>query len=159
MAKRTTRRHVSRPTAKEGKLNFAGLWLIESSSKLGQMKKEKLPEHANQLISVNIMIPDDLKAAAVNIKVKLGATYEGEEAKDPAISVFASFLVNYVVTEKFPTREALSSVVERMAMLHIWPYWREFVQTMTSRMGLPPFPVPLVYVDELVKKKEPERNS
>jgi preprotein translocase subunit SecB len=28
-------------------------------------------------------------------------------------------------------------------MLNVWPYWREFVQSITSRAGLPPLTVPL----------------
>lgn len=26
---------------------------------------------------------------------------------------------------------------------HIWPYWREFVQSTCARMGIPPIPVPM----------------
>lgn len=31
-------------------------------------------------------------------------------------------------------------------MLNVWPYWREFVQSITSRAGLPPLTVPLFRV-------------
>ena len=33
---------------------------------------------------------------------------------------------------------------------HAWPYWREFVQSMSSRMGFPALTVPLL---EIVPKK------
>jgi preprotein translocase subunit SecB len=158
MSKKSSRHPAKRLTAKSGKLEFRGLRLIESSSKLGNMKKDGLPDHANQSININLIIPDGSKDVASNLKIRLTCTYHGEEEKDPAISVFASFLVNYEVLEAFKQQEKLSELLKRMAILNVWPYWREFVQTMTSRMGLPPFPVPLIYTDDLKKEKAQKDN-
>src|SRR5712692_4350221 len=153
MAKKITRPQARKRSAKLGKLEFRGLRLIESSSKLGEMKKDALPGHAAQLINVGLRIPDGSKAVAVNIKIRLAVTYKGEEEKEPALSVFASFLVNYEILQKFKRQEELAEALKQMAMLNIWPFWREFVLTMTSRMGLPAFPVPLMYTDEVKKAK------
>jgi hypothetical protein len=37
-----------------------------------------------------------------------------------------------------------------------WPYWREFVQNMSTRMGFPALTVPML---ETVPKKEPEKKA
>ena len=39
---------------------------------------------------------------------------------------------------------------------HAWPYWREFVQSMSSRMGFPALTVPLL---EIVPKKSVEKEA
>ena len=36
----------------------------------------------------------------------------------------------------------------------IWPYWREFVQTITSRMGLPPLTLPVMRPSDLKFSEE-----
>ncbi len=37
-----------------------------------------------------------------------------------------------------------------------WPYWREFVQSMSARMGFPALTVPLL---EIVPKKTPTKKA
>ena len=39
---------------------------------------------------------------------------------------------------------------------HAWPYWREFVQSMSGRMGFPALTVPLL---EIVSKKACDARS
>lgn len=43
---------------------------------------------------------------------------------------------------------------ETNAMIHVWPYFRELVQSTTWRMGLPPFPMPLFRITDGNPKKE-----
>ena len=40
---------------------------------------------------------------------------------------------------------------------HAWPYWREFVQSMSSRMGFPALTVPLLEI--VPEKSRDERNE
>jgi preprotein translocase subunit SecB len=42
--------------------------------------------------------------------------------------------------------EHFDAFAERNGIYNVWPYWREFVQSMTVRMGLPPLTVPVFRV-------------
>jgi preprotein translocase subunit SecB len=42
------------------------------------------------------------------------------------------------------SEEQLSNFGQTIGLLGIWPYWREFAQSMTTRMGLPPLTLPMI---------------
>ncbi len=69
-------------------------------------------------------IPED--AVYIEAKTEFCAQYALDAAIDPdelgpALEEFARFNVGY----------------------HVWPYWREYVQSLCGRMGIPPIPIPL----------------
>jgi len=152
MAKKTPRR-LSKAQDEEGKLQFHGFRLLQSGSRLGELKPNELPGHASQKINVGIGLDEAAKTVGVNVKIRLDATYDGVETKESPISIFASFLITFSIAEPFSNRHHLDEFVEHVGMRTVWPYWREFVQSMTVRMGLPPFPVPVIYVGKLIKDK------
>lgn len=156
MAKKLTRRRVAE---KRGKIQFQGLRLIASGCKLGELKTNELPTHASQKIGMGVGLDDAEKKVGVNIKVRIDVTYDGVEVKEPPIAVYANFLVTYEIEEPFTSRKLLEDFVQHIAMLNVWPYWREFVQSMTLRMGLPAFPIPTVYIGELIKNSEENKSD
>lgn len=69
-------------------------------------------------------VPDD--AVYVEIETDFCAHYSLDETDDeekllPALEEFGRHNVGY----------------------HVWPYWREYVQSVCARMGIPPIPVPM----------------
>lgn len=42
------------------------------------------------------------------------------------------------------------------AVVHVWPYYRELVQSTTWRMGLPPFPLPLFRITDASPTSKPK---
>ena len=59
------------------------------------------------------------------------------------------FAVNY--TTKIPveiTREALEEFVNRCAIMAVWPYLREALQSLTCRLPYPPFTLDLLHSGE-----------
>jgi len=89
-----------------GKLQLDGISLVESSSKLGQLKTDQLPGQASQAINTTIALREDKTAVAVNIRIKLDVSYDGDKTRDPAVSILASFVAHYSIVEAFP-EEAL----------------------------------------------------
>jgi preprotein translocase subunit SecB len=142
-----------------GKLNLRGIQLAQCASNIGELKPGKLPDSGSRTIQAQLMLHENGKEAAVVFQFKLEMTYEGEESKPPAVSIFASYVVNYEVVETFSNQQKLKEFLEKVAMLNVWPYWREFVQSMTTRMGLPPFPEPLIYMHELLKESKSKKDS
>ncbi len=127
----------------ELKLVLLGLRLVESESKLSELKAAQLPGHGTQYVNATVELRDDNKEVVVNIRITLHASYDGDQTKDPAISLMASFVANYSI-EEFPGKDVIEKIMPQIGMSNIWPYWREFAQSITTRMGLPAFPLPLV---------------
>jgi hypothetical protein len=60
------------------------------------------------------------------------------------IDIGASFLLIYKVNDaKTFDAEALKQFADANGTFNAWPYWREFVQSITTRMGLAPLIVPV----------------
>ncbi len=43
-------------------------------------------------------------------------------------------------------REAVGAFAHFNSAFNAWPYWREYVQSMTQRLGLPPVTIPILRV-------------
>jgi hypothetical protein len=88
-----------------------------------------------------------------NISARIGfvlrTTRDGEVETDPVILIEAQFLLVYSVpsTEGIEDRN-LSAFVEINGVYNAWPYWREYVQNVSVRMGLPPITVPVYRIPE-----------
>jgi len=153
MAKRAKKGSLARVRqllGETGKVELHGLRLVESSSKLGELREnDELPGQAMQAISLTLGLSDDQKAAKVTVRIKLDATYDGDATKEPVLSILASFELYFDIVEAFRTPKVREAFFQRIGMLVVWPYWREFVQTMTTRMGLPAFPVPIARADKI----------
>jgi hypothetical protein len=88
----------------------------------------------------------DLDAEIVNVVPKF--TMQGfpkeDEAKDPSVVIEAAFVLTYqgrgIAALK---KENFDCFGEFNGVYNAWPYWREFVQGMVHRMGLPKLVVPV----------------
>ena len=65
--------------------------------------------------------------------------------KDPVRLIRASFLLAYDFKDGFDkySDEAFKAFAEINGVYNAWPYWREFVQNATVRMGLPSLTIPV----------------
>lgn len=69
---------------------------------------------------------------------------DGDDGADELLRVEALFVVQYrVPTLEGITEKHLSAFGELNGVYNVWPYWREFVQSMTVRMGLPSLTIPV----------------
>ena len=92
------------------------------------------------------------------------AAFNGEESSKLVMKIEASFCTSYVHNPDIhiPDYGPDSDLIVDYLLTHLeymmrinpisnaWPYWREFVQNMSSRMGFPALTVPLL---EIVPKK------
>ncbi len=57
----------------------------------------------------------------------------------------ADFLLNYSIDKNIPISEELAAAFGKMNGIHnVWPYWREYVQSASTRVGIPPITLPLM---------------
>ena len=71
------------------------------------------------------------------MSIDFSGAYPDEVVPDPPIFISGTFDLTFSISKPFPSEAALKKTVPRVGMVVAWPYWREFVQSTASRMGLP----------------------
>jgi hypothetical protein len=133
------------------KLSLREIRLQESHCKLGNLKPEALPSRASQAINLSIEVnPADAAVVVATATCTLVFSYGDSEEIEPPVMLSASFRLQYALSKPI-SRKRLEETVPGVAMLNIWPYWRELAQSMTVRMGLPAFHMPLFTPAQLAK--------
>jgi hypothetical protein len=133
------------------KLSLQFIRLLESHSKLGPLQQGKLPGKGTQSVVMGVNIDSAKKILQAGVDLKLVMAYEEGGDHDPPIQVSAKFHLQYAI-EKIPRqKQLLEEALQQVAMMNVWPYWREFVQSSSVRMGLPALPVPLFHLAQLEK--------
>jgi preprotein translocase subunit SecB len=81
---------------------------------------------------------------AVTVEFKFHVQGKGEEAPDEILSLEASYLLTYSLNPAATIEEScFGHFAEVNGPYNAWPYWRELVQSVTGRVGLPGFVVPV----------------
>lgn len=74
---------------------------------------------------------------------KLDGVKRSESAEEKVFTITVSFLLSYMKTKEVEiTKEFVNVFKDNSIELVSWPYFREFVQNMISRMGFPPLTLP-----------------
>jgi len=74
---------------------------------------------------------------------KLEGVKRSEGAEEKVFTITASFQLSYMKTKEVEiTKEFVNVFKNNSIELVSWPYFREFVQNMISRMGFPPLTLP-----------------
>ncbi len=98
----------------------------------------------------------------VFIRFALNAFGEGVEQKkeNSFLSIEATFLLLYSIKSMEGLDDgAFCSFAELNGAYNAWPYWREFVQSITSRMELPTLTVPVFRISSLPSKAATNKNE
>jgi len=74
---------------------------------------------------------------------KLDGVKRSEGTEEKVFTITASFQLSYMKTKEVEiTKEFVNVFKDNSIELVSWPYFREFVQNMISRMGFPPLTLP-----------------
>jgi len=92
------------------------------------------------LASIDLAVADDSQPPVVTMKVKYALVY----------SVPSDFKA---------TKAEIRSFADVNGIFNAWPYFREFVQSTSSRMDLPPIILPVYRVPQMSKPKPQEDSS
>jgi preprotein translocase subunit SecB len=105
---------------------------------------------ANEKVSLSVRTRSSARRANAGrmlcvLKFDLNATIEGSDIDRVEISV--DFEAAYTLPEekRFSIKQ-LNAFASTNALLNVWPYWRELVQSFTTRAGLPALTLPLFRV-------------
>lgn len=102
--------------------------------------------------NVNLEIDKEKELLFVIVEFTLNASIEGVES--PVIIITGSFLLIYKLKDfDGLTDESYRSFAEVNAVFNVWPYWREYVQSVTVRMGLPSLTIPVFRISKSSDKE------
>jgi len=84
----------------------------------------------------------------------------GKKSQEPVLTMDASFVLTYQI-DSFEglTQEGFKQFANLNGIYNAWPYWREFVQNMIGRMGLPPLTIPVFRIVETAPKRRSSKKS
>jgi hypothetical protein len=112
-------------------------------------------EHINAGVSTSSEL---LENSDQNFTSKVSFTFKGcpvKEDKKEIIKIEAEFLLTYKLQDKEGFNlEDLKAFCSMNPLYNAWPYWREIVQSMTNRMDLPVFTIPLLKLRPPKPKKK-----
>jgi len=84
-----------------------------------------------------------------------------EPEKDAVVSVSAAFEIKYSLPKELrASQKQLNTFARINGVFNAWPYWREFVQNMLTRMNLPTITLPVFRLEDTtkIKRKKPDKN-
>ncbi len=120
-------------------LELDNICLIESSFKL---LKDKLSNKVKILIKESAKF--ELKDTYLIIRYKSTLKGINEESQEAGVLAETIHELHYTASgEKVITQEFLDKFSSYSASMIIWPYFREFVQSMVSGSQMPPLTLPL----------------
>lgn len=127
---------------------------VSFSASLGSLRDD-LPDQIELSVNVETSFNRADKTIFVRTRFRFAARYDATE--QDAVCIQACYLLHYSV----PTFEGIRkpNVVafgELNGVHNAWPYWREFVQSATTRLGLAPLTLP---VQRPVTASEPSRKG
>ena len=81
---------------------------------------------------------------SVRISFLVSSVRNGEDESDPALLIEATFVLVYSITSLEGIEDAnLNAFAAVNGVYNAWPYWREYLQNTSLRMGLSPIIAPV----------------
>jgi preprotein translocase subunit SecB len=117
------------------------------------------PLSESNRVSLSLKVRSDGKRiSATTVELTFDFTLIGDVGEPASRAVDISLRLNasYRIPAEVATEPSdIKAFARSNGMLNVWPYWREFVQSTTSRAGLPPLTVPLFRLHQ----KQPAKPS
>jgi hypothetical protein len=91
------------------------------------------------------------KSTGVNVDGGIALYFDlkilGTRGNAPVLEIAGKIEALYELSdEEKPTPEQIKAFAKSNGMLNIWPYWREYIQSATQRVGFAPLTLPLFRV-------------
>lgn len=141
-SRRTARSKMDLAAPVSERVEVMEILLAESMTKRGAVR-DGLPAKLAMSVNVETQVDKGEKVVCVRPRFVLSAKYD-EADDEELLRIEAQFVLRYRVPSFEGLKKAnIAAFGELNGLYNAWPYWREFVQSTTVRMGLPPLTVPL----------------
>jgi preprotein translocase subunit SecB len=106
-------------------------------------KPELIVKPMTVILEVNTKTQLEKKGNEIVVHV-IFILYAGGKEKERAVEIRLTLRLRYVAKSKIAfNNEYIDSFGHFNGIYNAWPYWREFVQSSTARMNLPPLVLPV----------------
>jgi hypothetical protein len=104
----------------------------------------KLPTQLSIAVKTSPEVHAQQHTIDIRAKFVLLGRYTDSDTGEPPLQISAEFVIRYSLnsTEGL-TKEHYDAFAELNGIHNGWPYWREYVQSVTTRMGFPPLAIPV----------------
>lgn len=133
----------------------SGIVQIEQIS-LIEFSAMRQPEIEASAVAIKHAAPEvaaqfDSQRKRIEVKAKFGVEGSDSTGNEPRtiLRIHACFLAIYALEPSDSgtiTPEQTDAFGKVNGLFNIWPYWRELVQSITTRMALPPLTLPVLHV-------------
>lgn len=126
------------------RVQIDSIQLVESATKQS-LKHGKLPE----VIAVKVEVKASRNRKTSQISVRAKCTLKGnyQASKQASLQIQATFCLLYSLENLTGlSNDHIAAFGQLNGIYNVWPYWREFVQSTTCRMGLPSLTLPVFKV-------------
>lgn len=149
-SKRRPRTTRSREVAILSHLTLQTIRLIESNSKI-VIRDGKLPTENSVTVGIGqaVQKDEDKTTIVVAVRVSVDARPPGVEADSSRMS--AMVVVECIYTTDIDMSKEDAEGLAGMGALAAWPHVREYVSSITMRMGQPPILLPLLLLHPVSK--------
>lgn len=118
------------------------------------LREGSLPANVENSAEVKVTIDQEARRVHVFPRFHVTARYDDTPAdlspSDMPLFICAEFHVTYAAKSlRGLDSDHLGAFGVQTGLFHVWPYWREFVASVTSRMGFPPLTIPLLSFSQL----------
>lgn len=101
---------------------------------------------------------DDINSSIYLFKVSFGFIYSKnkniESEDDILTKIEATYIAQYISEETLLEDELINTFGKHNVPYHVWPYWREYLQSTLQRMELPTHTLPMLMPAQVKKKQD-----
>ena len=141
-------------------VDICGVRLVDQAARMSQIVDE--PPKLRRSVREHRFTRDNDKGV---VRVDVAFLFElaentDESKKNPTVSMRATFAMFYEVKGLSGfSDEEIDAFAKVNGAYNAWPFWREFVYSTMSRMGLPPIALPVFRVVEGEVKSDSEKTD
>jgi hypothetical protein len=136
------------------RVQIQGIRLVRSQVRRDVLEDADIPETValGHGVKVKHGFDPEAKRIAVFVTFLVSGKAGCDEESPDVFRVEASFGLDYTLTDDEPAgEEEVAAFAKLNGIYNAWPYWREYVQSTASRMGLPALVLPVLTVGTIEK--------
>jgi hypothetical protein len=140
---------LAQPIAQKAQAKF--LWLWDTRVARDSMGQDNLPIHNNHAFDVEYSRTSDSDVAVIVRFVWRADHKEEAGGSDLPTRIEARFIIGYEAPDlSTSSDDQVLAFAKLNGVFNAWPYWREYLQSTSSRLGLPGVMVPLLTIGTLL---------
>ncbi len=130
------------------RVDIDSIVLVGTAIRRKDFREARLPPEVRLGVGSAAQLSMENSKLVVQLVCQLAARYEDADPQDYVLTIEATYQLAYsITTVPGLTQAHYDAFAESNAVFNAWPYWREYVQNVLGRMGLPSLTIPTLKLD------------